>query len=167
MLVSKYIPALLILVSLAVLAMSNTIEGQNIFDPSSASFFPAVVGVVMLICSILIARRGIQSPSSAHQKAIHHEPVEGKKEEEEDLYENEIITQKEINVRLVLFTILVVLFAILMNYINFMLVSFLFLISSMLLLSKEKRFRSFLVSAITSVAFYYIFVHVFHIVFPS
>jgi hypothetical protein len=169
MLTGKYISSFLILVSFAVLAMSYTIEGQNIFDPSSASFFPAIVGAVMLLCSILIGRRGIHPPSSTQQNAIHHEPMEDKKEEaeEENLYESENITQKEINIRLISFVILVVLFAILMNYLNFMIVSFLFLISSMLLLSKEKRGRSFLVAAITSVAFYYIFVHVFHIVFPS
>jgi hypothetical protein len=169
MLTGKYISSFLILVSFAVLAMSYTIEGQNIFDPSSASFFPAIVGAVMLLCSILIGRRGIHPPSSTQQNATHHEPMESKKEEaeEENLYESENITQKEINVRLLLFVVLVILFAILMNYLNFMVVSFLFLMASMLLLSKQKRFVSFLVSAITSILFYYIFVHVFHIVFPS
>ncbi|MEW9674308.1 tripartite tricarboxylate transporter TctB family protein [Ammoniphilus sp. 3BR4] len=165
----KYIPPLMIVVSLAVFAMSYNIEDSSIFDPSSPSFFPAVVGVVMFLCSLLIFRRGSQPSSSLHQKAQQHESGKKKKEdedEEEDLYEAEIITPREINVRLILFTVLVVLFAILMNYLNFMLVSFLFLLGSMLLLSKERKFRSFLVSGITSVAFYYIFVYVFHIVFP-
>ncbi|MEW9673000.1 tripartite tricarboxylate transporter TctB family protein [Ammoniphilus sp. 3BR4] len=162
----KIISPLLIIISLAVVVLSYTIEDQNVFDPSSASFFPFVIGVVMVICSIFIARGGIQSPASAPEKG---KDVGGEKEEAEEemeLYEKEIITQKEINVRLILFTILVILFAVLMNYANFMIISFLFLMGSMLLLSKEKKFRSFLVSAITSMAFYYIFVHVFHIVFP-
>ncbi|MEW9673006.1 tripartite tricarboxylate transporter TctB family protein [Ammoniphilus sp. 3BR4] len=160
----KFIPPFLILISLAVVGLSYTIEGQNVFDPSTASFFPFVIGVVMVICSLFIAKGGIESPKDKHQESAGEKKEDA--EEEMEMYEKEIITQKEINVRLILFTILVILFAILMNYINFMIVSFLFLIGSMLMLSKEKKFRSFLVSAITAVAFYYIFVHVFHIVFP-
>lgn len=165
----KFIASSIIIVSLAVAAMSFTIEDQNVFDPSSAAFFPAVIGAVMFLCSLAIVRRGIDPPSSAHQKVKQHESVEksGEDTEELDMYEIELITPKEINIRLILFTGLVILFAVLMNYFNFMLISFLFLIGSMLLLSKEKKLRSFLVSAIISVACYYIFSHIFHIVFPS
>lgn len=167
MVAGKSISVLLIAISLAVLVMAYNIEDQNMFDPSSASFFPGLVGAVMLISAFFIARRGSQPPSPAHEAAKQEKPIEETDDEMEDLYENEVITQKEINIRIFLFTGLVVLFAVLMNYFNFMLLSFLFLFGSMLLLSREKIFRSFLVSALIAVGFYYIFVHVFHVVFPS
>lgn len=164
----KYISTLLIVLSLAVVVMSFNIEEQDVFDPSSPAFFPALVGVVMLISAILIARRGIQSPSSEQEVAKQHVKTEANAEEEpeKEMYEKENITQKGIHIRLILFTALVFVFAILMNYINFMVLSFLFLFGSMLLLSREKMLRSFIISAIFSVGFYYTFVHVFHIVFP-
>lgn len=169
MTVGKLISTFMIVLSLAIVAMSYNIEDQNIFDPSSASFFPAVVGAVMLISALMIARRGGLTPSSAQQEEKRHKPAEGIDEEEpvQEMYENENITKKEINIRLILFTALVVIFAVLMNYFNFMLLSFCFLFASMLLLSREKIVRSFILSVIFSVGFYYIFVHVFHIVFPS
>lgn len=168
MVAGKYISTLLIVISLAVVVLSFNIEEQNVFDPSSPSFFPALVGVVMLISALMIARRGIEPPSSAQEETKQHVAVEGNDEEEpeKEMYEKENITQKGINIRLVLFTGMVVVFAILMNYIHFMLLSFLFLFGSILLLSREKMLRSFIISVIFSVAFYYTFVHVFKIVFP-
>ena len=163
----KTISFFLIATSLAVLVMAYNIEEQNMFDPSSASFFPGVVGAVMLISALMVARREMQSSSSPAQEAANQEkPVEGTDEEMEDLYEQEVITHKQIIIRLLLFTGLVVLFAIMMNYFHFMLLSFLFLFASMLLLSRQKIIRSFLISAVISVAFYYIFTYVFHVVFP-
>lgn len=164
----KYISTLLIVLSLSVVVLSFNIEEQNVFDPSSPSFFPALVGVVMLICALVIARGGIQSPSSAQEEAKKQVPVKGNDEDEpeKEMYEKENITEKGIRIRLILFTALVVIFAILMNYINFLFLSFLYLFGAMLLLSREKMLRSFIISLILSVGFYYTFVHVFHIVFP-
>ncbi|RNB80809.1 tripartite tricarboxylate transporter TctB family protein [Brevibacillus panacihumi] len=170
MVAGKYISTLLIVLSLAVVAMSFNIEGQSVFDPSSPAFFPALVGVVMLISALMIARRGVQSPSSAQEEDKAPKPVAGNEDDEElekDMYEVENITQKGINIRLILFTLLVVLFAVLMNYFNFMVLSFLFLFGAMLLLSREKVLRSLILSAVFAVGFYYIFVYVFHFVFPS
>ncbi|HZG81853.1 MAG TPA: tripartite tricarboxylate transporter TctB family protein [Brevibacillus sp.] len=168
MIAGKYISTLLIVLSLAVVVMSFNIEGQNVFDPSSPAFFPALVGIVMLISALMIARRGIQPPSSEQEEKKVHKPIEGNEEEEpeQEMYEKEDITQKGINIRLILFTAIVVLFAVLMNYMNFMVLSFLFLFGSMLLLSREKIMRSLILSLIFAVGFYYTFVHVFHIVFP-
>ncbi|GAA4720285.1 tripartite tricarboxylate transporter TctB family protein [Brevibacillus fulvus] len=163
----KTVSVLLIALSLAVVVLAYNIEDQNMFDPSSASFFPGLVGAIMLISALLIAWRGRQSPSPVPEAPKAERSGEKADEEVEDLYEKEAITQKEINIRLLLFTGLVVLFAILMNYFNFMLLSFLFLFAAMLLLSRQKMFRSFVVSAVMSIACYYIFAHVFHIVFPS
>jgi hypothetical protein len=167
MVAGKLISSLLILVSLAVIAMAYNIEEQNLFDPSSASFFPGLVGVIMLISALSIARRGSEASSPAPGADKQHKPADGTDDDLEDLYEKEEITQKEINIRLLLFTGMVILFAVLMNYFNFMLLSFVFLFVAMLLLSRQNIIRSFIVSAIISVGFYYIFVHVFHVVFPS
>jgi hypothetical protein len=83
------------------------------------------------------------------------------------VFEKENITRKQINKRILFFVSAVILFAILMNYVNFLLISFLYLFGSMILLSRQKMFVSFIVSASFSVVFYYLFVHVFHIVFPA
>jgi len=168
MVAGKYISTLLIVISLAVVAMSFNIEGQSVFDPTSPAFFPALVGVVMLISALMIARRGVHSPSSAQVEDKAPKPIAGNEEAEpeKEMYEIENITQKGINIRLLLFTGLVVLFAVLMNYFNFMVLSFFFLFGAMLLLSREKIVRSLILSVIFSVGFYYIFVYVFHFVFP-
>ncbi|WP_400164166.1 tripartite tricarboxylate transporter TctB family protein [Brevibacillus sp. TJ4] len=168
MVAGRLISSLLILVSVAIIVMAYNIDEQSVFDPSSASFFPALVGVIMLICAILIAKRGSESSSPATEAAIKkHKQAEETDEEMEDLYEKEDITQKQVNIRLLVFTGIVILFAVLMNYFNFMFLSFVFLFGAMLLLNRQRIIRSFIISAILSVGFYYIFVHVFHVVFPS
>jgi len=168
MFLSKIIPPSLVLVSLAILYLSFNIEGQKITDPSSASFFPAVIAVIMTICSILIAIRGINNPfSDKKDPAVEHAESETASDEDETVFEKENITRKQINKRILFFVSAVILFAILMNYVNFLLISFLYLFGSMILLSRQKMFVSFIVSASFSVVFYYLFVHVFHIVFPA
>ncbi|KIL37322.1 hypothetical protein SD71_01125 [Cohnella kolymensis] len=123
--------------------------------------------MIMIICSILIAIRGLHD-ASADGKGPAAEHAEAEIDSDDDnVLEKEIISKKQINQRIMLFIGAVLLFAILMNYLNFLIVSFLFLLVSMILLSRQKMIVSLIVSVIFSVIFYYVFAHVFHIVFPS
>lgn len=158
MLIRMVIPPALILISITVLVLSFYIEEQSVMDPSSAAFFPALLGGIMTVCAILIAIRGILPLSSA-EKATEDS-------EEESTVEMEEISKKDLNIRIFSFLLLVGLFAFLMNYLNFLIISFLFLFSAMFLLSKQKILTSLLIASIFSGVFYYLFVHVFHIVFP-
>lgn len=158
MIAQRLIPPILLIISILFFALSFTIEGQSVVDVSSAAFMPALVGVVMILCSLLIFRRGNKAPSSQRTEGTI---------EEENLVEIEEITKKQLAVRILLFLIGVGLFAFLMNYIHFMVVSFLFLFLIMMMLNRKKIFTSLIISGLMSIIFYYLFSGVFKIVFPS
>src|SRR5690606_27818072 len=112
-------------------------------------FLPAVTAVLMLVCSLFIMKRGVAAPSTH----LVSEPNEDE-DVEESLVEIEEITKKKLYVRLVSFTVVTILFAYLMNFLNFLVVSFLFLFGSMVLLNRKKIVTALIVSAIMSVVFY-------------
>lgn len=164
MLVHRVIPALLFVIASTLLVLSFFIEGQKVTDFTSAAFLPAVTAVLMLVCSLFIMKRGVAAPST-HTAPVPSEKME--EEEEESLVEIEELTKKQLYVRLVTFTVVTILFAYLMNYLNFLVVSFLFLFGGMVLLNRKKIVTALIVSAIMSGVFYYLFSSIFKIVFPT
>ncbi|MFS0575178.1 tripartite tricarboxylate transporter TctB family protein [Sporosarcina sp. 179-K 3D1 HS] len=161
MLVHRIIPALLFVIASTLLVLSFFIEGQKVTDFSSAAFLPAVTAVLMLVCSLFIMKRGVAAPST------HSVPQPGEEEEEESLVEIEEITKRQLYIRLVSFTVVTILFAYLMNFLNFLVVSFLFLFGGMVLLNRKKIVTALIVSVIMSGVFYYLFSSIFKIVFPT
>lgn len=158
MAINRFIPLLLIVIGVFFFTLCFYIDGQKITDFSSAAFLPAVVAILMIICSLLIAKRGVAAPTAT---------INVPEREEESLVEIENITKKQLNIRLLLFLLSVVLFAYLMNYLNFLIVSFLFLFLIMFILNRQKLITSFIISITMSVFFYYLFATVFKIVFPA
>ncbi|MEK3934232.1 tripartite tricarboxylate transporter TctB family protein [Sporosarcina sp. FSL W7-1349] len=162
MLVQRIIPALLFVIASTLLVLSFFIDGQKVTDFSSAAFLPAVTSVLMLVCALFIMKRGVAAPST------HSVPEPGEDDdEEESLVEIEEITKKQLYVRLVSFTVVTILFAYLMNFLNFLFVSFLFLFGGMILLNRKKIVTALIVSVIMSGVFYYLFSSIFKIVFPT
>lgn len=158
--IQRIIPPILIIFACTSLALSFMIEGQKVTDFSSAAFMPAVISFIMVICSLLIAKRGIAAPS------LHSINNANEEEGQESLVEIEEITSKQVTVRILSFLLIVILFAFLMNYLNFLLISFLFLLGAMLLLNRKKIVMALVITTILSICFYYLFSIVFKIVFP-
>ncbi|WP_158333717.1 tripartite tricarboxylate transporter TctB family protein [Bacillus sp. OxB-1] len=158
----RIIPGLLFVIASTLLVLSFFIEGQKVTDFSSAAFLPAVTAFLMLVCSLFIMKRGVAAPSP------HSVPEPGEQEdEEESLVEIEDITKKQLYVRLISFTVVTIIFAYLMNFLNFLIISFVFLFGAMILLNRKKIVTALIVSIIMSGVFYYLFSSVFKIVFPT
>ncbi|SDC39463.1 Tripartite tricarboxylate transporter TctB family protein [Melghirimyces thermohalophilus] len=148
---SRGVPFLLTAISLTILGLSFNIEDNQVLDPSSASFFPALIAILLLICSLLIWRR----------KAI---PAS---DEKEDQGSDEGSEPSLPLVRLVSFIGGILLFAVLMQVIHFLLLSILYLFTSMTILNRSRWLTNLLVAVITAGVIYVLFVYIFKIVFPS
>ncbi|WP_161974940.1 tripartite tricarboxylate transporter TctB family protein [Bacillus timonensis] len=159
MTMNRIIPPFLILLAFGFFALCFTVEGHKITDPTSAVFLPGVTAVLMIICSFLIAKKGVSASDPSDAVEIDDD---GK-----TLVEVEKITRKQLIIRLVLFVVVVLLFAYLMNYLNFMILSFIYLIVAMFMLERKRIVISLINSIVISVVFYFLFSFVFKIVFPS
>lgn len=160
MTIQRTIPYLLTAFSLLVLVLSFQIEDHDVFDPSSAAFFPAVIGIVLVLCSVAIWRRGVLPPPSS--VVVTEETAE-----EETMFENEVISKRDLAKRIIFFLIGISVFAFLMSYVNFMLLSFIYLFATMFLLDRKRWKMGLITSLISSAIIYGVFVYVFNIVFPS
>lgn len=147
------VPFLLFVISLMILGLSFNIKDSSVLIPSSASFFPAMIAVILLICSLLIWRKNNNSIPPQNQT--------------DDADHNTFISIKDQLKRLVPFLCTLILFAILMNYIHFLLLSTIYLFTVMSMLNKTRWIMNILTSVISASLIYFLFVNVFEIVFPS
>ncbi|PTM58422.1 tripartite tricarboxylate transporter TctB family protein [Desmospora activa] len=156
-------PLLLIAISLIVLGLSLNIKDNSVLDPTSASFFPAVVSLILMASSIAIWKRGAFSPSPNEEESVHHPD---RSVNATDPIANPTTKNFQIK-QLILFLIGVVSFAYLMNFIHFLLLSTVYLFLAMTFLNRSKWRSNLLISILTSSLIYFMFVSLFEIVFPS
>jgi hypothetical protein len=149
------IPLILGLVSVVGLALSFNIEQSDVFDPSSPAFLPAVLSVIMLGCSVAIGWRGARSLSFSVDSQKQAEGGQEGGAENRSVYGT-----------IGIFLLLLIAYAVLMNYMNFFILSIVYLFLSMILLNRKKWRGSLIVAVASAAVIYYSFVYLFKVVFP-
>lgn len=151
-------PLLLIAISLIIFGLSFNIKDSSVFDPTSASFFPALISLILLACSIAIWRRGALFPSPDEE--------ESSQSDKKPANAGNIATKTQLK-QLFAFLFGLFLFAFLMNVVHFLPLSAIYLFLVMTFLNRSKWRTNLLVSVIASSLIYFSFVYLFEIVFPS
>lgn len=152
------VPLSLTAISLVFLGLSFNIKNNSVFNPTSASFFPALTAVILLGCSVLIWLKKDKT------RSFSEDTEDLDKEKSEPQKSGPATNQLK---RLGIFLGAVILFAVLMNYVHFLLLSTIYLFVAMSMLNRSRWMANLLTSAITASLIYFLFVNVFEIVFPS
>ncbi|MDQ0157183.1 tripartite tricarboxylate transporter TctB family protein [Robertmurraya andreesenii] len=156
------LPILLLVISLFILIQSLNIKEQSVFDPSSGAFLPAIISLVLILCTIIIWKEEMIKSQASRQHLA--DPDNEIPEVNDGTFGG--ISKKVVYMQMALFVVLSLVFAFLMNYVNFLILSIVFLIIAMILIKREGILKVFITSIVTSAIIYYSFVYVFKIVFP-
>ncbi|RSL32155.1 tripartite tricarboxylate transporter TctB family protein [Salibacterium salarium] len=153
--------------SLLVLSQAIVMEDQAITDPSSGSFFPALISVIMLAAGIFtIFQERLSRRSSPQHDSV--EQVDAKADNVNTDIENETssaFTKKDYSLILLYFCMVIV-FVLLLPVLSFFPAAFLFLIGSMWYLRGVSLVLNIIISIITIIVIYFLFSELFNIVFP-
>ncbi|SDH26506.1 Tripartite tricarboxylate transporter TctB family protein [Alteribacillus persepolensis] len=155
---------LMVIISLVVLSQALMMEDQSVTDPSSGSFFPALISVIMLaagIFTIFQDNRARAATQQSDKDAVEKAPDTTTTASESNL----IFTKKDYQLIIAYFA-LVVGFVLLLPVLTFFPAAFLFLIASMFFLKGVSWFVNIAVSIGTIVVIYFLFSQLFNIVFP-
>lgn len=147
------------IVSILIFSQALLMEGQSIIDPSSGSFFPALISFIMSGTSLLTIYQSNKSRRSA--SGISSENIEDAELEED----REAFLKKDYTFILLYFAI-VVLFVLLLPLISFFPAAFIFLAASMLYLKNVSWKLNLTVSALSVTVIFFLFSEFFNIVFP-
>jgi hypothetical protein len=159
--VKAYTPGIImIIVSLIFLSQAFAIEKATITDPAGGSFFPALISIVMLISGFTVIFQE-QKKLKVEISEINHK---AKKTEKFD-YENTDMTFKEYKLVLTFFTI-VVLYVLSLNFIPFLIATFIFLSLSMFYLRGVSWITNLIVSILSLIIIHFVFSELFKIIFP-
>ncbi|WP_252312825.1 tripartite tricarboxylate transporter TctB family protein [Sinobaca sp. H24] len=147
------------IVSILIFSQALLMEGQSIVDPSSGSFFPALISFIMFGTSLWTIYQSNKSRRSASD--LSSEEVD-ESELEED---REPFSKKDYTFILLYFAI-VVLFVLLLPLLSFFPAAFIFLAASMLYLRNVSWKLNIAVSVVSVTVIFFLFSEFFNIVFP-
>lgn len=166
----RYIPgSFIIVVSLAFLIASIMLK-QDVLNPASGSFLPALISVIMLLSGVKLIFEGRNTPSSFSAE-INESVEEVKEENQEDSDDEDDLPidtawQKKDYMLVLAYFGFVVLYVVSLPYLSFFISSFLFLVVSMFFLRGVSLIKNIIISLITVGLLYALFKLLFQIVFP-
>ncbi|MDQ0298043.1 hypothetical protein J2S78_000451 [Salibacterium salarium] len=152
--------------SLLILIQAIMMEDQTIIDPSSGSFFPALISICMFAAGVFtIFQERLSWRSSSQNNSAEGDDADDLNTNSETTKTSNAFTKKDYTLILLYFGMVIV-FVLLLPVISFFPAAFLFLITSMFYLRGISLVLNITISILTIIVIYFLFSELFNIVFP-